>query len=173
VTVPSIDQKGYAAFSAQLQKTAEKVVKTVGGYWPPQNTLAAIAQRLGFAASSVSGQTTPRPFDNALFDAIWLAACIANQYCVDLGHVSKSHWASRSFETIAEGLLAILRQRRREKTMVLLEHTAGQGTALGATFGRSERAGSGIARWTFSPGVSGTGASCGEADAAAERPARS
>jgi deoxyribonuclease-4 len=35
---------------------------------------------------------------------------------------------------IAEGLLDLLRARRRGKTMVLLEHTAGQGTALGATF---------------------------------------
>ena len=36
---------------------------------------------------------------------------------------------------IAGGLLELLRQRRRGKTMILLEHTAGQGTALGATFG--------------------------------------
>src|SRR5438132_12849348 len=35
---------------------------------------------------------------------------------------------------IAERLLELLRQRRRGRTMVLLEHTAGQGTALGATF---------------------------------------
>jgi deoxyribonuclease-4 len=35
---------------------------------------------------------------------------------------------------IAENLLELLRARRRGKTMVLLEHTAGQGTALGATF---------------------------------------
>src|SRR6266404_1600131 len=35
---------------------------------------------------------------------------------------------------IAEGLLELLRARRRGHTMVLLEHTAGQGTALGATF---------------------------------------
>ncbi len=35
---------------------------------------------------------------------------------------------------IAEGLLELLRARRRHKTMILLEHTAGQGTALGATF---------------------------------------
>ena len=35
---------------------------------------------------------------------------------------------------IAEGLLALLRERRRGRTMVLLEHTAGQGTSLGATF---------------------------------------
>src|SRR5262249_28143445 len=35
---------------------------------------------------------------------------------------------------IAEALLELLRARRRGQTMVLLEHTAGQGTALGATF---------------------------------------
>jgi deoxyribonuclease-4 len=35
---------------------------------------------------------------------------------------------------IAEALLELLRARRRGTTMVLLEHTAGQGTALGATF---------------------------------------
>jgi len=35
---------------------------------------------------------------------------------------------------IADALLNLLRERRRGKTMVLLEQTAGQGTALGATF---------------------------------------
>jgi deoxyribonuclease IV len=35
---------------------------------------------------------------------------------------------------IADALLALLRERRRGKTMVLLENTAGQGTTLGATF---------------------------------------
>jgi deoxyribonuclease IV len=35
---------------------------------------------------------------------------------------------------IADGLLGLLRERRRGTTMILLEHTAGQGTALGATF---------------------------------------
>jgi|SRR5579862_8246415 len=35
---------------------------------------------------------------------------------------------------IAEGLLELLTARRRGRTMVLLEHTAGQGTSLGATF---------------------------------------
>jgi len=35
---------------------------------------------------------------------------------------------------IAEGLLDLLQARRRGRTMVLLEQTAGQGTALGATF---------------------------------------
>jgi deoxyribonuclease-4 len=35
---------------------------------------------------------------------------------------------------IAEGLLELLTARRRGRTMVLLEHTAGQGTSLGASF---------------------------------------
>ena len=35
---------------------------------------------------------------------------------------------------IADALLELLRSRRRGKTMILLEHTAGQGTALGSTF---------------------------------------
>ena len=35
---------------------------------------------------------------------------------------------------IAEALLGLLRARKRGKTMVLLENTAGQGTTLGATF---------------------------------------
>jgi deoxyribonuclease-4 len=36
--------------------------------------------------------------------------------------------------SIADAILGLLRERRRGRTMVLLEHTAGQGTALGATF---------------------------------------
>lgn len=35
---------------------------------------------------------------------------------------------------IADALIGLLRARRRGRTLVLLEHTAGQGTALGATF---------------------------------------
>jgi deoxyribonuclease-4 len=35
---------------------------------------------------------------------------------------------------VAEALIELLHQRRRGSTMILLEHTAGQGTALGATF---------------------------------------
>jgi deoxyribonuclease IV len=35
---------------------------------------------------------------------------------------------------IADALFELLRERRRGRTMILLEHTAGQGTALGATF---------------------------------------
>jgi deoxyribonuclease-4 len=37
-------------------------------------------------------------------------------------------------DRIGDGLLDLLRDRPRGKTMVLLEHTAGQGSALGATF---------------------------------------
>jgi deoxyribonuclease-4 len=37
-------------------------------------------------------------------------------------------------DLIADGLLGLLAARRRGKTMIILEHTAGQGTSLGATF---------------------------------------
>ena len=42
--------------------------------------------------------------------------------------------AAEGLTLIAEALLEVLRARRRGRTMILLEHTAGQGTALGATF---------------------------------------
>jgi deoxyribonuclease-4 len=35
---------------------------------------------------------------------------------------------------IAAALLELLRDRRRSRTMIILEHTAGQGTSLGSTF---------------------------------------
>jgi deoxyribonuclease-4 len=41
---------------------------------------------------------------------------------------------AQGLDLIAEGLRTLLARRRRRKTMVILEHTAGQGTALGATF---------------------------------------
>ena len=42
--------------------------------------------------------------------------------------------AAEGLTLIADALLEVLRARRRGRTMILLEHTAGQGTALGATF---------------------------------------
>jgi deoxyribonuclease-4 len=41
---------------------------------------------------------------------------------------------ARGLDLIGDSLLELLAARRRGTTMVLLEHTAGQGTALGATF---------------------------------------
>jgi deoxyribonuclease IV len=41
---------------------------------------------------------------------------------------------AEGLELIAEALLELLAARRRGRTMVILEHTAGQGTALGSTF---------------------------------------
>jgi deoxyribonuclease-4 len=41
---------------------------------------------------------------------------------------------THGLQLIAEALLELLRARRRGRTMVLLEHTAGQGTSLGAKF---------------------------------------
>ena len=55
------------------------------------------------------------------------SCCIPAAYTVG----QRSGRARRSSPT---ALLELLRARRRGKTMVLLEHTAGQGTSLGATF---------------------------------------
>jgi deoxyribonuclease-4 len=41
---------------------------------------------------------------------------------------------SHGLQLIADALVDLLRARRRGRAMVLLEHTAGQGTSLGATF---------------------------------------
>jgi deoxyribonuclease-4 len=41
---------------------------------------------------------------------------------------------AEALNLIADALLLLLRERRRGRTMVLLEHTAGQGTSVGATF---------------------------------------
>jgi deoxyribonuclease-4 len=42
--------------------------------------------------------------------------------------------ATRGLDRVGDALLDLLHDRPRGKTMVLLEHTAGQGTSLGATF---------------------------------------
>ena len=42
--------------------------------------------------------------------------------------------AARGLALVAEALDQLLRERPRGRTMVILEHTAGQGTSLGATF---------------------------------------
>src|SRR3982074_3038839 len=53
-----------------------------------------------------------------------------------LGAVPPPWWCTvgneaEGLQLIADGLFDLLRERRRGKTMVLLEHTAGQGTSLG------------------------------------------
>jgi deoxyribonuclease-4 len=42
--------------------------------------------------------------------------------------------AALGLQAVADSLLELMTARRRGRTMVLLEHTAGQGTSLGATF---------------------------------------
>jgi len=61
-------------------------------------------------------------------EALGLLGVVLHPGCYTLGSEAEG------LELIAEGLLELLKARRRGKTMVLLEHTAGQGTALGATF---------------------------------------
>jgi len=61
-------------------------------------------------------------------EALGLLGVVLHPGCYTAGNEAEG------LELIAEALLELLRARRRGKTMILLEHTAGQGTSLGATF---------------------------------------
>lgn len=61
-------------------------------------------------------------------EALGLLGVVLHPGCHTVGNETEG------LALIAKGLLELLRQRGRGKTMVILEHTAGQGTALGATF---------------------------------------
>jgi deoxyribonuclease-4 len=61
-------------------------------------------------------------------EALGLLGVVLHPGCYTAGH------AEGGLALVAEALLALLRDRPEGQTMVLLEHTAGQGTALGASF---------------------------------------
>ena len=61
-------------------------------------------------------------------EALGLLGVVLHPGCYTAGNEAEG------LRLIAEGLQELLGARRRGTTMILLEHTAGQGTALGATF---------------------------------------
>ena len=61
-------------------------------------------------------------------EALGLLGVVLHPGCYTIGSEADG------LRLIAEALVELLRERRRGKTMVLLEHTAGQGTSLGCTF---------------------------------------
>jgi deoxyribonuclease-4 len=61
-------------------------------------------------------------------EALGLLGVVLHPGCYTVGNEADG------LNLIADGLLHLLRERRRGKTMVLLEQTAGQGTSLGSTF---------------------------------------
>jgi deoxyribonuclease-4 len=61
-------------------------------------------------------------------EALGLLGVVLHPGCYTVGSEAEG------LTLIADGLMELLRARRRGRTMVLLEHTAGQGTSLGATF---------------------------------------
>ncbi len=61
-------------------------------------------------------------------EALGLLGVVLHPGCYTIGNEADG------LTPIGGSLLELLRERRRGKTMVLLEHTAGQGTALGSTF---------------------------------------
>jgi deoxyribonuclease-4 len=61
-------------------------------------------------------------------EALGLLGVVLHPGCYTIGNETEG------LSLIADALLELLRDRRRGKTMVLLEHTAGQGTSLGCRF---------------------------------------
>jgi len=61
-------------------------------------------------------------------EALGLMGVVLHPGCYTVGS------AAEGLDRVAGALVDLLRERRRGRTMVLLEHTAGQGTSLGATF---------------------------------------
>jgi len=61
-------------------------------------------------------------------EALDLLGVVLHPGCYTDGH------PEHGLDLIADALRVLLRERRRSKTMVILEHTAGQGTSLGASF---------------------------------------
>ena len=61
-------------------------------------------------------------------EALGLLGVVLHPGCYTIGD------EAAGLTLIADGLLELLRARRRGRTMVILEHTAGQGTSLGANF---------------------------------------
>src|SRR5947207_7799790 len=61
-------------------------------------------------------------------EALGLLGVVLHPGCYTVGS------ADAGLTLIADALLTLLRERKRGRTMVLLEHTAGQGTSLGCTF---------------------------------------
>jgi deoxyribonuclease IV len=61
-------------------------------------------------------------------EALGLLGVVLHPGCYTVGNEAEG------LALIAEGLLDLLRSRRRGRTLIILEHTAGQGTSLGATF---------------------------------------
>jgi deoxyribonuclease IV len=61
-------------------------------------------------------------------EALGLLGVVLHPGCFTAGNEADG------LDLVARGLLDLLRERRRGKTMILLEQTAGQGTSLGSTF---------------------------------------
>ena len=108
-----------AAFRAAVRAAGIAPVVSHGSYLI---NLASTAAGLRRQSIEAMGDELDRA------EALGLLGVVLHPGCYTVGH------AAGGLALIAEALLELLRARRRGTTMVLLEHTAGQGTALGATF---------------------------------------
>lgn len=118
--------KGRAIPAAEIREFRARV--KASGIWP-------VVSHASYLINLASGDRSLRQqsmdamgdeIDRA--EALGLLGVVLHPGCYTAGNEADG------LSLIADGLLQLLRERRRGKTMILLEQTAGQGTALGATF---------------------------------------
>jgi deoxyribonuclease-4 len=112
--------------AAEVREFRAKV--KAAGIWPVVShasyliNLATTNQALRAQSLAAMGDELDRA------ETLGLLGVVLHPGCYTIGNEADG------LQLIADGLLALLRARRRGRTLVLLEQTAGQGTALGATF---------------------------------------
>jgi deoxyribonuclease-4 len=108
-----------AEFRAQVRKAGLAVVVSHASY-----LINLATSNAGLLQQSLEAMADE--IDRA--EALGLTGVVLHPGCYTSGT------ADQGLRIIADALLQLLRSRRRGRTMVLLEHTAGQGTSLGASF---------------------------------------
>jgi deoxyribonuclease-4 len=127
------------AFRARVEKAGIKSVVSHASYLI---NLAAKGRLLRRMSMDAMGDEIDRAEALGLLGVVLHPGCYVSSFRGPLpsGHASRGPGCPASpseavgLKLIAEGLLELLAARRRGRTMVLLEQTAGQGTSLGASF---------------------------------------
>ena len=81
----------YRTFVAKLQPLAEAEIAHVGGYWPVNVAMANVIEELGYAAERLAEDDSDGCASYMGY-ALWVLACVANQYCCDLGRSAQPDW---------------------------------------------------------------------------------
>ncbi|MEM1048672.1 MAG: hypothetical protein AAGL24_21140 [Pseudomonadota bacterium] len=86
-----MDAGHYRTFVAKLQPLAEAEIAQVGGYWPVNVAMANVIEELGYAAERLADDDLDGCASYMGY-ALWVLACVANQYCCDLGRCVQVDW---------------------------------------------------------------------------------